>query len=936
MALSLFAGCNRIGENPGLTEIKDISKLKICVNATVPDVGGGSDYRTSAVTKVTEAGVWQEGDCILFSLEGNDGNYAVMEYIADKTWSLAYGTVSVYPSGSATAVFAEGLSGAALTGGKWQGALDGLVAYSTEATYTYADETLSFTVTLDKFPVSKIVVEDIGGECRITNSAGVSLTGMNAVTFADNTASTADSPGYDSANDRQVFYGRFPATGSDTKIILKCISGANAGSTFTRTFSGKSVAGGQAVTIQGPASSESASWTVNTPVGGVTLNKSSLMLETGKTEKLTATVTPSNATNVNVSWSSSNTSAATVAGDGTVTAVAAGTSTITVTTAEGGKTASCAVTVLAAGDEEWKNKTFWRRSLVMRFTANWCGYCPRMATQMSYAQSLLPDRIEVVNFYADPDEFYLAEYATLHNGYGITGYPSMISDGRAQIPASYDAFSTAVNLAEEVVNYYPAATDVAFKTSVSGGVLSASINLYAKAAGTYKIVAMLVEDGITGYQENYYTGESYSYVHDNVARISLTSVSGDEVTAAANSVTARNYSVTVPDGCNTSNSRLLVYVLRPNTGGAKNVSSASYNTYNGYYVDNCRSESIGTDADLQYSDDYTLGKFYSSSSYSKDGSKSALQTHTAGNGIDVVITGDGFADKDMALFDTYASKAMEELFSEEPFKTYRNRFNVYSVKAVSENNVIKSGNSTKFGVAFGAGTNVSADYEGIFNFVSTAYPSADLTKTLIILIVNAKRHSGTCFWYSNHQAIAYCPIGLDDADFSGLVHHEAGGHGFGGLADEYVTSNYSISSSMLSQLHQWEAFGFLPNVDVTNNTSTIKWAAFLADTDYNGFVGIYEGGYYFSTGVYRPSEYSIMRYNDGGYNVASREAIYKNIMSYSETGWTYSYAAFKDYDAINCPGMTSAPSRDYKPRRSIFDGGDFVPTAPPEMVVVGE
>ena len=84
------------------------------------------------------------------------------------------------------------------------------------------------------------------------------------------------------------------------------------------------------------------------PVTGVSLNKSELALIVGQTEKLVATVQPSDATNKNVSWSSSNTAVATVASDGTVTAVGAGTATITVTTEDGGKTATCAVTVNAA------------------------------------------------------------------------------------------------------------------------------------------------------------------------------------------------------------------------------------------------------------------------------------------------------------------------------------------------------------------------------------------------------------------------------------------------------------------------------------------------------------------------------------------------------------------------------------------------------------
>lgn len=83
----------------------------------------------------------------------------------------------------------------------------------------------------------------------------------------------------------------------------------------------------------------------NISVTGVSLNKTATTIEVGKTEKLTATVQPTNATNQKVTWSSSNTDIATVGTDGKVTAKAVGTADITVTTADGSKTATCAVTV---------------------------------------------------------------------------------------------------------------------------------------------------------------------------------------------------------------------------------------------------------------------------------------------------------------------------------------------------------------------------------------------------------------------------------------------------------------------------------------------------------------------------------------------------------------------------------------------------------------
>lgn len=83
-------------------------------------------------------------------------------------------------------------------------------------------------------------------------------------------------------------------------------------------------------------------------VTGVALNKNSTSVEVGGSEVLSATISPSNATNRAVSWTSSNTNVATVSSSGRVEGVAEGNATITVTTSDGNKTATCSVTVTAA------------------------------------------------------------------------------------------------------------------------------------------------------------------------------------------------------------------------------------------------------------------------------------------------------------------------------------------------------------------------------------------------------------------------------------------------------------------------------------------------------------------------------------------------------------------------------------------------------------
>ena len=80
-------------------------------------------------------------------------------------------------------------------------------------------------------------------------------------------------------------------------------------------------------------------------VSGVSIDKPTLSMTEGETANLTAIVLPENATNKAVAWKSGNSGVADVDASGKVTAVKAGTSDITVTTADGGKTATCKVTV---------------------------------------------------------------------------------------------------------------------------------------------------------------------------------------------------------------------------------------------------------------------------------------------------------------------------------------------------------------------------------------------------------------------------------------------------------------------------------------------------------------------------------------------------------------------------------------------------------------
>ena len=327
---------------------------------------------------------------------------------------------------------------------------------------------------------------------------------------------------------------------------------------------------------------------------------------------------------------------------------------------------------------------------------------------------------------------------------------------------------------------------------------------------------------------------------------------------------------------------------------------------------------------------------YTSSDYSQDGQVTRIHSVTVGKGIDVVFVGDAFADKDQDLFNKYVELGKEAFFTEEPFRSTKDRFNIYRIGSVSKNGIIaQEGGDTKFSAQFEQGTYVGGDNNLVNSFVKASIPSVDLTKTIIFVIINKAKYAGTCHMYSNNQAVCYVPLCRNENEYAQTLRHEGCGHGFGKLADEYFYDSMGrIPDDKVSELKKWKgfAYGFYENVDLTSDPNTILWSKFISDSRYSGKVGVYEGGYTYPYGVYRPTDNSIMRYNTGGFNAPSREAIYKKIMKFSEgDAWTYDYETFVAFDA---PARSAEAVTRAAAQCAAVDKANFIPLAPPVMVMV--
>ena len=329
-------------------------------------------------------------------------------------------------------------------------------------------------------------------------------------------------------------------------------------------------------------------------------------------------------------------------------------------------------------------------------------------------------------------------------------------------------------------------------------------------------------------------------------------------------------------------------------------------------------------------------KTYTSSDYSQDGQVTRIHSATVGKGIDVVFVGDAFADKDQDLFNKYVELGKEAFFTEEPFRSTKDRFNIYRIGSVSKNGIItQEGGDTKFSAQFGDGTYISGDHDAVFRFVQDKMPSVNLKKTIVFVIVNKAKYAGTCWMFSDNKAVCYVPLCRNENEYAQTLRHEGCGHGFGKLADEYFYDSMGrIPDDEVSELKKWKgsAYGFYENVDLTSDPNTIAWARFISDSRYSGKVDVYEGGYTYPYGVYRPTDNSIMRYNTGGFNAPSREAIYKKIMKFSEgDAWTYDYETFVAFDA---PARSAEAVTRAAAQCAAVDKANFIPLAPPVMVMV--
>ncbi len=304
------------------------------------------------------------------------------------------------------------------------------------------------------------------------------------------------------------------------------------------------------------------------------------------------------------------------------------------------------------------------------------------------------------------------------------------------------------------------------------------------------------------------------------------------------------------------------------------------------------------------------------------------------NPVTLVVVGDGFIQSDMAPEGNYEQacrKAMDCLFSVEPFKTYRNYFNVYFIAAISNergssNNAKNVHKDTYFGISWSSDYVDMAlkDENQLFKFVSTYCP--DIVEGLIrendvpvIVLSNDNRYGGISH-ATNTSNRAYSLIGMATnlkwngydgnstyGDWTNIVVHEGGGHAFGRLLDEYAYSSYPQYTQSTIECQSWKyPFGYNLTTDQNKEKGTAYWAHMLNNANYPE-VGYNEGGMAYPQGIWRSEYESCMDDNRLYFNAISRQLIVERILK--QAGKVFSQKDFYLKDSKDGASSFSSSTR---------------------------
>lgn len=237
-----------------------------------------------------------------------------------------------------------------------------------------------------------------------------------------------------------------------------------------------------------------------------------------------------------------------------------------------------------------------------------------------------------------------------------------------------------------------------------------------------------------------------------------------------------------------------------------------------------------------------------------------LQSGNEKECIDVAILAEGYTGKEMDLFYQDAQNACESLFSHEPFRSMKDKFNIIAVASPSTDSGVSVPRENQW--------KQTAVHSHFDTFYSDRYLTTSRVKSIhnalagipyehIIILANTDVYGGGGIYNSYTLTTAHHPM------FKPVVVHEFG-HSFAGLADEYFYEDDTMTDTYPLDIEPWEQ-----NISTRIDFAS-KWENMLIKgtpiptpaTERKKYpVGVYEGGGYSAKGIYRPAYDCRMRTN---------------------------------------------------------------------------
>ncbi|NUT50184.1 MAG: hypothetical protein HOV94_23160 [Saccharothrix sp.] len=229
--------------------------------------------------------------------------------------------------------------------------------------------------------------------------------------------------------------------------------------------------------------------------------------------------------------------------------------------------------------------------------------------------------------------------------------------------------------------------------------------------------------------------------------------------------------------------------------------------------------------------------------------------------FDLVFVGDGYTAAELGAYHDHVVDKWAELSAVEPFRSYRQYFNVWQVDVVSNESGVD--HDPTLGVERDTALDMGFWCQGrdtqterllcVNQTKATQFGALAPQADQVIALGNTAKYGGA------GGGVATAAGGNDQA--GQIAVHELG-HSIGKLADEYDYPYDQYSGAEPGE------------VNVTADPAGAKWSSYLGQASPDGgVVGVFEGARYYRLGLYRPTENSIMRTLGREFNLVGRDAM---------------------------------------------------------------